>query len=124
MRCYLCDTVINTPEKITAIVACPGCKRDIITDGTGTEEVETLRKKISELESNPLIDPIVMDGFSSLTLSYEKLSKINGELSAEKIDLKKEILELIRDKKDLIEKTKLYETTISGMYKALTGNQL
>ena len=65
-----------------------------------------------------------MDGFSSLTLSYEKLSKINGELSAEKIDLKKEILELIRDKKDLIEKTKLYETTISGMYKALTGNQL
>jgi chromosome segregation ATPase len=49
MRCYLCEFEINVPSGLQAIVACPNCKRNIITDGSDSEEIGRLKGQILAL---------------------------------------------------------------------------
>lgn len=49
MKCYICDFELVMPSGIETIIACPNCKRNILTNGTSTEEISRLEGQILAL---------------------------------------------------------------------------
>ena len=92
MICYVCDHQIDIPLSLKEVIACPNCKRNIITDGIDNSEHETLRnahacqvQTILELQNDRKTDNEFID----------KLQKDIINLTEKNVKLERDLL--IRD---------------------------
>jgi chromosome segregation ATPase len=97
MRCYLCDFEILLPPNTHAIVACPSCKRNIITDGSDSEEITRLNQLTrNQTEEINIRDRKITEIETQLNLKtkdFEQAQKNIGELWEELEEYKWQIKE-------------------------------
>ena len=107
MKCYLCDHDFYIPKDLHAIVACPGCKKDIITDGTPNEEISSLYDTIDSLNSEiSFCDKEI----KSLKL---KLNQADVKIKALEIEIQsKKINDVVRD--DIVNDDRSFEERLEN----------